>query len=145
MLEWVDAHWCKCYLSYKIATDLPIIKTSLHLHCLFVGDKCTFICNEGPFSGVVRQTVSIRCTLSNATLLRNLTWSTNGKQIVESSLYKIYQEDDQFVLKIHNMSHEHAGDYNCSGVDMIMGTHVYSTVTLSNLVTQPPTNTDNQC
>ena len=123
---------------------MQMTRSHLYCPCFFAGGKCTFICNEGPFSGVLRQTVSIRCTLSNATLLRNLTWSTNGKQIVESSLYKIYQEYDQFVLKIHKLSHEHAGDYNCSGVDLIMGTHVYSTVTLSNLVTQPSINSENQ-
>ena len=119
------------------------MKTSLYLPCTFAGDKCTFICSNGPVSGVLGQAASINCTLSNAELLQNLTWSRKGKKIVESSSYKIYQEDNQFVLKIHKLSREDVGDYNCSGVDLIMGTHVYSTVPLLNDVTQAAGNSDN--
>ena len=102
--------------------------------CL-LGSKCSFICSEGRQSGILGQLISIRCSLSNGTLLRNLTWFRGEKKIVNGSSYRVYREEKAFVLKIHKLSGEDAGNYKCSGFDVIMGNHVYST---TNLVAKRP-------
>ena len=110
--------------------------------CL-LGSKCSFICSEGRQSGILGQPISIRCSLSNGTLLRNLTWFRGEKKIVNGSSYGVYREEKAFVLKIHKLSAEDIGDYNCSGFDVIMGNYVYSTTSLT--VRPPDQETKKNC
>lgn len=80
---------------------------------------------------MIGRSVKIYCLLSDGKLLGNLTWYKGGKQISNDSSYSIYLEDDVFSLAISKMSSSDVGDYNCSGVDLIMGNHFYSTVKLT--------------
>jgi len=104
------------------------------------GSKCSFICSGGEYGGEIGQPISIRCLLSNGTLLRNLTWFKDEKKIVNSSSYRIFHEEKAFILMIHKVSLEDNGEYNCSGFDAVMGNPVYST---TNLLVRDPSKSSN--
>jgi len=100
--------------------------------------KCSFICSKRQHHGVLGKPTTIRCSLSNGTLLRNLTWFRGEKKIFNGSSYEVYRKEKAFLLKIHRLSQEDIDDYNCSGFDVIMGNYVYSTTNLA--ATKPSSN-----
>ena len=98
---------------------------------LLAGHKCTFICSDSEHTGIFGQSVRVSCSLSDGTLLKNLTWHKGGIPIANSSLYSIYKDENTFVLLINKLSVADVGNYTCSGIEQIMGNHVYSETTLN--------------
>ena len=76
------------------------------------------------------KSVNISCSLSNGTLLEKLSWYRNNKTIVDGVAYRTDHGKNEFVLTIQKLSLEDAGDYVCSGFDMIMGNNFNSIVFL---------------
>ena len=62
--------------------------------------------------------------------MRNLSWYKGNKKIVDGASHEIDNEENKFVLTIHKLSLNDAGDYVCSGFDMIMGHQFNNTVHL---------------
>ena len=62
--------------------------------------------------------------------MRNLTWLKGTEKIVTSCSHTVSHDEKNFVLKIHRLSLDDVGDYTCSGNDVIMGNHFYSTTNL---------------
>ena len=118
-------HNCNCASRYDLL--LSIVDNVV---CFFVAEQCTFICGDTRFKGILGQTFSIRCLLSNGTLMRNLSWYKGKTKILDGVSYGIHHGQKEFVLKIHQLSQEDSGDYVCSGFDIIMGNQFNSTVHL---------------
>ena len=62
--------------------------------------------------------------------MRNLSWHKNNNKIVDGISYKIHHGKKEFVLTIHKLSLEDAGNYVCSGFDVIMGNHFNSSISV---------------
>ena len=117
---------CNCHVS----RHHPLFSSIVSAICFLVAVQCTFICGSTRFKGIVGKSVSVRCLLSDRSLMRNLSWYKGNKKIVGSASYKIENRNKEFVLTIHKLSLKDAGDYVCSGFDMIMGNQFNNTVHL---------------
>ena len=67
--------------------------------------------------------------------MHNLSWYRGNKKLVYGVSYNIDTRENEFVLTIHKLSLEDAGDYMCIGFDTIMENRFNSTVHLG--VTDP--------
>ena len=121
----------KCGYVCSFVEVVTVVNSGSSCALCLLGSKCSFICSKGRQSGILGQPISIRCLLSNETLLRNLTWFRGEKKIGYGSSYGVSREGKYFVLKIHRLSEEDFGNYTCNGFDVVMGNPVYSTTHLT--------------
>ena len=93
---------------------------------------CTFICGQQEELQTDEGTpVSLVCRLSNASLLRNLTWTkgnhtvfTNDSNVASNSTDKLFR------LSIAKTRLEDSGEYICSGYEKVLGTSVRAIIRL---------------
>ena len=113
------------------------------LNLCLLGSKCSNICSEKQHKGVLGQPISIRCSLSNRTLLQNLAWLKGGKKVIGNCSYNVRLDGHNFVLRIKKLSQDDVGKYTCSGTEKMMGRYFYSTTNL--VATEPVKEAKKNC